>query len=328
MHKSLNKAVTWVACAFVAGTLFVGVRSAVAQGQSQDHGQGEGAGAPEIILHKTNPHEIGGAPTAGSTATASQRIYSHGGPVMGTPNVYLIWYGNWNTANGSDNADGVQLVRDFIEGLNNSGYYQINTSYGPTGGITLAAGSYADNYSLGTSLSDANIQTVVKNAIASGNLGTADKNGIYLVLTSSDVTASSGFCTKYCGWHTHSTGMITGTDIKYAFIGNANRCLSSCAAQSVSPNNNAGVDGMISVIAHELEEATTDPDLNAWYDVRGSENADKCAWTFGSSQTKLPSGAYYNMSLTSLARVTHNFLVQRNLDSASKCYVSYQPKIQ
>jgi hypothetical protein len=42
---------------------------------------------------------------------------------------------------------------------------------------------------------------------------------------------------------------------------------------------------MASIIAHELEEAATDPDLNAWYDRRGMENADKCAWTFGSTST-------------------------------------------
>ena len=42
---------------------------------------------------------------------------------------------------------------------------------------------------------------------------------------------------------------------------------------------------MASVIAHELEEAATDPDLNAWYDSRGYENADKCAWTFGTTYT-------------------------------------------
>ena len=40
---------------------------------------------------------------------------------------------------------------------------------------------------------------------------------------------------------------------------------------------------MASVIAHELVEAVSDPQLNAWYDRRGYENADKCAWTFGST---------------------------------------------
>ena len=29
---------------------------------------------------------------------------------------------------------------------------------------------------------------------------------------------------------------------------------------------------------HELEEAVTDPDLNAWYDSAGYEADDKCAW--------------------------------------------------
>ena len=52
-----------------------------------------------------------------------------------------------------------------------------------------------------------------------------------------------------------------------------------------SPNGNAGADGMASIIAHELEEAATDPDLNAWYDATGAENADKCAWTFGTEYT-------------------------------------------
>ena len=43
---------------------------------------------------------------------------------------------------------------------------------------------------------------------------------------------------------------------------------------------------MASIIAHELEEAVTDPDLNAWYDTRGYENADKCAWTFGTTHLR------------------------------------------
>jgi hypothetical protein len=92
-------------------------------------------------------------------------------------------------------------------------------------------------------------------------------------------------------------------------VGNANRCLNGCAAQTISPNGNAGVDGMISVIAHELEETTTDPDPSSgWVDSVGAENADKCAWTFGQTQYLLPSGAYYNMTLGA-----RNYLIQRNL---------------
>src|ERR1019366_8631021 len=83
---------------------------------------------------------------------------------------------------------------------------------------------------------------------------------------------------------------------------------------------NAGVDGMLSVVAHELEEATTDPQLNAWYDSSGAENADKCAWTFGGHQTLLK-GAYYNMTLPTTSG-SRNYLIQRNLSATdNKCYV-------
>jgi hypothetical protein len=257
------------------------------------------------------------APTAGGTGSLTP-ITNHGGPIMGTPNVYLIWYGNWNQSNGTDTPAGQALVRAFLGSVGGSPYYQINTTYGATGNVNLSPLEYTDTGSQGTRLSDAKVKTVVSNAIATGQLGSADTNGLYFVLTSSNVSESSGFCSRYCGWHTHGT--ITGQDIKYSFVGNAARCLSGCAAQTISPNGNAGVDGMISVIAHELEEANSDPDLNAWYDSSGAENADKCAWTFGSAQTLLPSGAYYNMTLGG-----KNYLIQRNLDASNnKCYVSYK----
>jgi hypothetical protein len=168
--------------------------------------------------------------------------------------------------------------------------------------------STTDSYSHGTSLSDSAIKAVVSSAITSGRLP-KNVNALYFVLTSQDVTASSGFCTQYCGWHTHGT--ISGSNIKYSFVGNPARCISSCAAQTVGPNGNAGADGMASILAHELEETNTDPDLNAWYDSRGAENADKCAWTFGSTTT-LPSGAKYNMTLGA-----RKYLIQQNWVNAS-----------
>jgi hypothetical protein len=89
------------------------------------------------------------------------------------------------------------------------------------------------------------------------------------------------------------------------------------------------VDGMVSVIAHEMEEANTDPNLNAWFDPRGYEDADKCAWTFGSNQIRLPSGAYYNMTLPAIPpNSSRNYLIQRELDVNSKCYVDYVNKTQ
>src|SRR5258706_846177 len=204
----------------------------------------------------------------------------HGGPVMlGTTHIYYIWYGNWT----GDTA--TTILTDFANNIGGSPYFNINTTYYDGNSNYVAnqvsfANSTTDNYSQGTALNDAQIQTVVSSAIGRGALP-ADSNGVYFVLTSADVNQTNGFCTTYCGWHTHGT--ISGLDIKYSFVGNSARCPSACVSgQTNSPNGNVGADGMANIIAHELEESVTDPDLNAWFDsTLAGENADKCVWTFG-----------------------------------------------
>jgi len=67
-------------------------------------------------------------------------------------------------------------------------------------------------------------------------------------------------------------------------------------------------------MAHELEEAATAPDLNAWYDAAGYENADRCAWTFGTELTA-SNGSKYNVTLG-----TRQYLIQQNWVHASGGY--------
>jgi hypothetical protein len=273
-----------------------GERPAPGPGPGQGAGQGQGNAQGQ------------GKPGHGGGGTNG--ISYHGGPViLGTTNVYYIWYGNWSGNSATT------LLQDLAATIGGSPYFNINTTYynGSNTHVTNAvayAGSTTDSYSHGTSLTDAAIQAIVSSHV-SRDLP-SDRNGVYFVLTSADVNASSGFCTQYCGWHTHAS--IAGLDVKYAFVGNPARCPSACADQTTSPNNNAGADGMASIISHELEESVTDPDLNAWYDTRGQENADKCAWTFGTT-TSLPSGAKYNMTLGGT-----KFLIQQNWVNASGGY--------
>jgi hypothetical protein len=247
----------------------------------------------------------------------SNPITYHGGPViLGTTNIYYIWYGNWT----GDTA--IDILGTLANNIGGSPYFNINTGYyqGPNNNRSYVsnsvafAGSTSDNYSHGTTLNDQGVFSVVTGAIGSGSLP-LDPQGVYFVLTSSDVNESTGFCTKYCGWHTHGT--YSGTDIKFAFIGNAARCPSACAWQeTASPNNNVGADGMASIIGHELEESVTDPDLNAWYDRKGAEDADKCAWTFGTTYT-VPNGTIANMNLGGL-----DFLIQQNWLVTGGCALS------
>ena len=251
-----------------------------------------------------------------SKSSGANGIQYHGGPVMlGTPSVYLIWYGSWtgNTA--------TTILPEFVSSIGGSPYFAINKTYfdgakRPVSGNATLAGQSFMGYTQGTTLSDAEVQQVVSDAITAGL--PADANGVYFVLSSADVNESSGFCTQYCGWH--GNGTIAGLDIKYAFVGNPDRCPSACEEQTASsPNGNTGADGMASIIAHELEEAITDPDLNAWYDRRGLENADKCAWTFGNTFTA-SNGSKYNVTLGGKP-----YLIQRNWVNASGgfCAVQY-----
>jgi hypothetical protein len=262
-------------------------------------------------------------PTSSSTVIKGYGINYHGGPVMlGNVTVYFIWYGNWN-ASGSDSSTTVTLLSDLFAssgGIGGSGYENINTTYynssnqHVSGNVSLAS-STTDNYSQGSSLTDSKVQAIVASAISSGRLP-KDGNGLYFVLTSSDVNETSGFCTQYCGWHTH--GSIAGSDIKYSFVGNPDRCPSACEMQTVSPNGDSGADGMASIMAHESEEAISDPDLNAWYDTRGEENADKCAWQFGALPAGSPAignGAYNETFCTQGS--CYNWLIQMNWENKS-----------
>jgi hypothetical protein len=257
---------------------------------------------------------------AGSKAgpVGSNGIFYHGGPlILGTVNAYYIWYGNWNL---DPNPKAQSILTDLASSIGGSPYFNINTTYYNGSNVHVSnsvhyAAATSDNYSRGTALTDSNIQSIVSDAIASRALP-ADTNGVYFVLTSPDVNETSGFCTQYCGWHTHGT--IGGSDIKYAFIGDPARCPSACEWQDIGPNGDGGADGMASIIAHELEEATSDPDLNAWYDRRGYENADKCAWTFGATYAAV-NGALANMQLG-----TREYLIQRNWVNASGGYCAKQ----
>ena len=284
------------------------------------------------------------APTAGSTSAAASPITYHGGPVMGSVSkVVLIWYGNWNQNNGTDNAAGQQIIRDAIWGMAQQD--PVNNYSGITTGYSSSLGQYTQ--STGSAVTQASSATLVEYTQAAkstyGNLtlsdasvfslvkafaGTGDPNAIYLVLSSSEIKESSGFLSKYCGWH--SFGTIGANKVKYGFIGNPNRNLAACSVQSVSPNGNPGVDAMVSVIAHELIETVSDPLLNAWYNSAGSENSDMCAWTFGSNLRQTGTGAYWNVTLPSPnGAPARNYLLQRQLGvKDSKCYINATGAVQ
>ena len=270
--------------------------------------------APKHVMLKIGSQPQDGPPPGAATGAGKRGngITYHGGPILlGTPTAYVIWYGNWPTSSTTP-----EIVNQFLNNVGGSPYYKINATYTygvggtpVTNAVAVSASSASDT---GTAdLSDVGVKAVVERAITSHALPN-DPNGVYFVLTSAGIQETSGFLTQYCGWHTHGT--IAGSDIQYSFVGDPTANLSACSAQAVSPNGNVAADAMVSVIAHELEESVTDPDLNAWFDSRGYENADKCAWTFGATYLAT-NGSKANVKLGG-----SDFLIQQNWVNASGGY--------
>ncbi len=92
---------------------------------------------------------------------------------------------------------------------------------------------------------------------------------------------------------------------------------SACDAGN-HPNNN-DADATINVTSHEHNETITDELGNAWYDRRGYENGDKCAWKFG-TQLGGGSGAQYNQVIN-----THHYELQQAWSNhSSSCVLTGQ----
>ena len=253
------------------------------------------------------PKDPDGAKNAIEGALQPQISY-HTGPVMlGTVKMYYIYYGNWTTPTEVGTR---AILEAFASSIGGSPYYGINTSY--TQGVGGTAVSNSVSFVPATSVVDnppsqgaanigPNVINIIQNAI--NVLGMpADPNGAYFVLIAPNIIETSGFC----GYHDHTT--VGVTDIKYAVIPNKkNQNLGFCSAQTVSsPNNNPAADSMVNVVAHELSEIVTDPDLDAWYDSSREENADKCKWTFGHTYT-MPNGSLANVQLGG-----KDYMIQQN----------------
>ena len=216
---------------------------------------------PKAIHHPRQPATGSDDGAARAPPSHVRRLVTslpyHGGPIMDAPiTVYYIWYGDWSGSTAP------AILEDLATNLGASPYYASATTYTGANGAHVSAslsfyGSVSAGYTYGKTLTDYNILSIVTDELASGALP-VNADGIYVVLTSADVTAASGFCRLYCGWHSY--GNFNGTTVKFAFVGNsATQCPATCTAEAASPNGNRGADGMASVIAHELVETATDP---------------------------------------------------------------------
>ena len=65
--------------------------------------------------------------------------------------------------------------------------------------------------------------------IGDGKAFPYDSNGIYFLLTSSDVLVN-GLCTSFCGFHWYGS-LEDSSRFVYSYVGMPGQCLYACAAQ-------------------------------------------------------------------------------------------------
>ncbi|CAA3008722.1 protein EXORDIUM-like 3 [Olea europaea var. sylvestris] len=267
------------------------------------------------------------------------RLKYHMGPVL-TANitVYPIWYGVWKKSQ-------KRIIREFISSFSAvdskspsvSGWWKTVRLYTDQTGANISRNVHIGEekndrfYSHGKSLTRLSVQSVIKSAVTATTrpLPINPKSGVYLLLTSDNVYVQD-FCNNVCGFHYFTFPAIVGYTLPYAWVGNsAKLCPGVCAYPFAvpeyipglkavkSPNDDVGVDGMISVIGHEIAELSTNPLVNAWYagqdPVFPVEIADLCEGIYGTGG----GGSYTGQMLNGKDGATYNmngirrrFLVQ------------------
>ena len=266
------------------------------------------------------------SPQPTNNVNTTTRMVYHNGPLMlGTTDLYVVWYGCWDDTCGTAGDTATQsILADFLVYLGGSLYFQINNTYPdslgrtPSGGL-LYANAVFDRYSHGVELTASDIQEIIRNKIVSGELP-EDPTGIYVVLASADVgSAATGLCVPSMPPH-HGIGDDGfGIPFRYAFVGNPLRCPSTAAAQFFAggkqlptPNGHLSADAMASTLAHVFSTTITNPYGTGWFDRYGLQSADKCAGQFG--QTYLTAnGATANLKLG-----PRDFLIQENWVNSKK----------
>jgi hypothetical protein len=265
-------------------------------------------------------------------------IQYHGGPVLqaGTKVAAVYWAstavytgGPTPGSNGAGSGDG-SVVGYFLNHIGGSPYFNINTSYTTGAGVPIANSvTYTQfwannsfNVPSGTQRrSDSQMLAMLQNGFSTGKL-TYDASTVYAIFTKGSVNLGGGFGTQYCAYHSWGNVTVGGVtrSVLYAAMPDAGAKPTACSNGTASPNADPHADAVISVLVHEIEETTTDMNGNAWWrSSTGDENADLCAWNFGTTFTTA-NGGVANVTLG-----TKSFLIQRNwLNVGSgSCQISF-----
>jgi hypothetical protein len=215
----------------------------------------------------------------GSGPKQSPNLTYHGGRVQTSPTeVHAIFWGS-SWSNSTFVGDKVTGLATLYGGLTTStAYAGTNTEY--TNGSNAHVNSNVASYDAVTDTSAAPTRAPQTSAVlaeVARQYPHPTPNAYYPVYIDGK-RGNAG----YCAWH--SSGTINGTQVQFGFFFNLDGD-AGCDPKAPTSLHSQGLSALANVTGHEFSEMVTDPQLNAWYDSQGSENSDKCAWTFNGVET-------------------------------------------
>jgi hypothetical protein len=227
---------------------------------------GLGAGNRFYVIYWVPAHlQNGGATSMSAHYQLVQTLLAHdySGHAIGNNNTQY-----YQTING---------VRTYIYNRFDGDITYIDTNPYPASGCSDAA-------TPGNCITDSQIQTEITRVMQLRGW-TGGINNIVLLYTSSgegscfDSTNTSCAYTDYCAYHSFIAG---NTPIIYANepYGDVNNCQ---AQGTPSPTNDPAADAAATSASHEITEAITDPELDAWYTAQQNEIGDLCAYQYGTN---------------------------------------------
>jgi hypothetical protein len=270
-----------------------------------DNGNGPPARVQNVLgmvpSHSQASNNAGGASGFG-------QLRYHGGPVVHGTTAYAIY---WVPSGYSVASDYRSLIDRFFTDVaadsgKTSDVYYSDTQYYDSSYIQYSVrfgGSVVDTNPFPASgctdsvsqtsvcLTDAQLQAEITRVAAAQGWPKGPSTEFFM-FTAKGVgsCADSSDCafSQYCAYHSWIGSGSTET--LYANQPYTDTVPSACDA-TAHPNNSEA-DPTINVVSHEQNETITDPNGNAWYDLAGYENGDKCAWRFGSAIGSTAYGPY------------------------------------
>jgi hypothetical protein len=212
-------------------------------------------------------------------------LYHTGGVVIPVAHVVCIFWGPSFANATSPDSTYAQTIQNFRNQFGTTPefntitqYYQViggTTTNVQLSNLALGTADWFDTTTPPTNVTDTIVQQEVQRYLQSH---ATDYSAVYEVFIPAGSYSSDGSSTscggpnlQYCAYHSHYND-ATGQAVKYSIEPYPN--CSGCQVSGFTAAQNQE-----HFVCHETREAVTDALGNAWFDRRGYEADDKCAWS-------------------------------------------------